>query len=245
MRSADPRLVQARRIVESVKRVYAVASSKGGVGKTTVACILSLLLAREDYRVGLLDLDFTNATTHLVLGVDAEKASIEEGFGVKPLEVEGVLLATPVVFTRGNPLALRGSSAVDAMRELLVAVDWGRLDALILDMPPGAKDELLEVLAIGAKILVVTTQDPLSLSSVRRLLRLLKSEGARSVGVIENMSARRDPLLLSEVSLLGFKHLGTLPYDSSLRDSIGSPSRLLDTELARALAGTLREILIL
>ncbi|MEM0340451.1 MAG: P-loop NTPase [Acidilobaceae archaeon] len=243
MISLDPRLVRAQRLVRDVKNVYAIASSKGGVGKTTVSCLLSLLLSKSGLRVGLLDLDFTNATTHLILGADAENMPIDEGFGVKPIVVYGIKLATPVLFTRGNPLALRGPSSVNAMRELLTAVEWGELDVLVLDMPSGAKDELLEAIALGAKPLVVSAQDSLSVSSVKRLLKFLKSERVTSAGVIENMSRTGEPKLLEDALSLGFKHLGVLPYDELLQNSLGDPLKLLNTKLAKALNGALKEVL--
>ncbi|MEM4444027.1 MAG: P-loop NTPase [Thermofilum sp.] len=239
----DPRAVHARRIFYKVGRVYAIASSKGGVGKTTLACLLSLLLARRGLRVGLMDLDFTNASTHLVLGVDAERAGVEEGEGVKPLEVAGLKLATPVLFTRGRPFALRGNSATDAMLELIISHEWGALDAMVLDLPPGAKDELLEAIGLGAKPLVVTTQDYLSVSSVRRLLRLLKEEKVAWAGVLENMAHSGEPALLEEAASLGFTHLGVIPYDEELRGSVGSPEKLLSTRAALALEKLAAKIL--
>lgn len=231
----DPRRVHAAKIFSSISRVYAVASSKGGVGKTTLACLLGMLLARRGLRVGLLDLDFTNASAHIVLGVDAEEAEVEEGEGVKPLEVAGLKLATPVLFTRGRPFALRGGSATDAMLELIVSHEWGSLDALVLDMPPGAKDELLEAISLGAKPLVISTQDYLSAASVRRLLRLLKEERVAWAGVLENMAYISKPVLLEDTASLGFAHIGVVPYDAEIRASTGSPEKLLSTRAAAAL----------
>lgn len=238
----DPRRVHARRILSEIPRAYAVSSSKGGVGKTTLACMLGLLLARRGLRVGLVDLDFTNASAHIVLGVDAEGGKVEEGAGVRPLSVAGLKLATPVLFTRGKPIALRGSSAVDAMLELLVATEWGPLDVLILDMPPGAKDELLEAIWLGASPLVVSAQDSLSTSSVRKLLVLLREEGVRWAGVLENMAQSREPALLRDAESLGFSHLGLVPYDEEVRSATGSPGKLLSTRAAAALEGVAEKL---
>lgn len=231
----DPRIVHARRIVAGVGRVYAFVSTKGGVGKTTLACLASLLLAKRGLRVGLLDLDFTNATAHVVLGVNAEGAEVEEGEGVRPLEVAGVKLMTPVLFTRGLPFALRGSSATDAMLELIVATEWGALDALIFDLPPGAKDELLDAVNMGVRPLVVSAHDRISAASVRRFLRLLREEGVRWVGVVENMARSSDPMLLDDALALGFTHLGLIPYDEGIRAAAGSPEMLISTSAASAL----------
>lgn len=242
--SIDPRFHHVRRFFRGIERVYGVVSSKGGVGKTTIACLLGLLLSRRGYSVGMIDLDFTNTTLHVVLGVEVEKSAIEEGYGVKPILVDGIKLATPVLFTRGHPIALRGDSIVDALRELLVAFEWGDLNVLILDMPPGVKDELLEALSLGVKPIVVSSQDALSIASVRRLLRFLKDEGVARAWVVENMSKIGMPLLLDEVKTLGYEHLGVLPYDDSVSLSIGNPGRLLETKPARVLSERVEELLV-
>ncbi|MCX8196440.1 MAG: P-loop NTPase [Acidilobaceae archaeon] len=239
----DFKALYARKLLGSV-RSYAVLSSKGGVGKTTAAAVLSLLLARRGLRVGLVDADLTNSTAHVVLGVEAGRASIEEGKGFRPLEVSGVKLVTPVIFTRDNPLALRGSSATEALKELLVAAEWGELDVLILDMPPGLKDEALEVMGLGARGLVISTQEPLSLYSVSKALSLFKKEGLRAVGVVENMG-RGGPLLREEAERLGFRHLGVIGFDEGLSSALGRAERLLETRFAREAERMLDDILSL
>ncbi|MCS7107583.1 MAG: P-loop NTPase [Acidilobaceae archaeon] len=225
---------RAHRVKELFREVktFAVLSSKGGVGKTTFSAVLSMLLAKGGAKVALADLDLTNSTTQLVLGVHAEGAPVEEGKGFKPLNVAGVKFVSPLLFTRGRPLALRGSSASEALRELLVAAEWGELDFIVLDMPPGLKDEALEVASLGARLVVLTTQDPLSLHSVSRALRFFKEEGVEKVGVLENM-AYSAPLLREEAGRLGFKHLGTIGFDRELSAAIGRPERMMNTSFAR------------
>lgn len=231
MRAAgDFRTHRVKELFGSVK-AFAVLSSKGGVGKTTFSVVLSILLSRRGARVGLVDLDLTNSTAHIVLGASAEEAAVEEGKGFKPLEVAGVKFVSPVLFTRGRPLALRGSSASEALKELLVAAEWEELDFLVLDMPPGLKDEALDVANLGARLVAISTQDTLSLQSVSRALRFFKEERVGRLGVLENM-AHSPPLLKEEAERLGFRHLGAIGYDSSLAAALGKAERLVATSFA-------------
>ena len=215
----DPREAIVRDRLSSVRRVIAFASSKGGVGKTCVACASALALRELGYRVGLLDLDITNPTAHIVLGVDPRGAQIEEEKGVKPVKARGIEFMSPALFTRGEPSPLRGSEIHDAILEILAVTRWGELDFLLIDAPPGMADEILDALKYVPRIefVIVATPSPLSIDSVKRFTKFLVDEGARVLGLVENMgSGELEPLSRA----LGVKYLGYVPYDPELDRAI-------------------------
>ncbi|MGC8836379.1 P-loop NTPase [Infirmifilum uzonense] len=185
----DFRVPLIRERLESFRLVVPVASPKGGVGKTTVASALSLLLAREGIPTGLLDADFTNPTTHVMLGLDAESITPEEEKGVLPVRVEDKLeFMSPAFYSKDKPLPLRGHETVDALRELLAVTRWSSR-ILIVDSPPGLSDTLLELLRLhrDSRVLIISTCDEMSLLSTKRMIDFLAQEGLRSIGIVANM----------------------------------------------------------
>ncbi len=224
----DPREAVIRDRVSSAKRVLVFASSKGGVGKTLIACSTALALSARGLRVGLLDLDVTNPTAHIVLGLDPKSVEVEEEKGVKPVIVKGVEFMSPIIFTRGEPSPLRGSEIHDAILELLAVTRWGQLDALIIDAPPGISDEILDIVKYipAAQSIVVATPSPLSVDSVRRFIKFLRDEGAKVLGLVENMGRGSLEPLAKELEV---RYLGFVPYDPELDEAL-SRGRLEETE---------------
>jgi len=235
----DFRVPLIRERLSGVKLVVPVASPKGGVGKTTIASALSVLLARRGVRTGVLDLDFTNPTTHIMLGVDATAVMPEEEKGVLPVRVEENLELMGVAFyTRDKPLPLRGRSVVDALREVLAVTRWSS-QVLVVDSPPGLSDALLEMLRLarGSRVLVVSACDRLSLVSTRRVLEFLRQEGVPSLGVVANMCG--DCAVLEAI---GVKPLDCVQRFDQLQRSEGDRDLLAEL-FSQALTGTLSEIL--
>lgn len=190
-----------------VRRVLAVGSGKGGVGKSTVAVNLALALARQGWRVGLLDADVHGPNVPLMLGVrrraavagweaivpvgnapatpdSAQRLPALERYGIKVMSL-GLLVGEEQAALVGN-VALAGL----LVRNLLTLVDWGQLDVLLLDLPPGTGEPqatLLETVALDGALLVVTPQD-LALLDSTRALRAFQAAHVLVIGVVENMS---------------------------------------------------------
>ncbi len=174
------------------KKVIAVTSGKGGVGKSTVSANLSIALAQKGYKVGLLDADVYGPNIPRMLGVEKErlrwndnnKIVPEENFGIK---IMSVALTTP---SEDTPLVWRSSVAVSALIQFLEDVEWGELDFLVIDMPPGTGDVQLTMaqeLPISAAVLVTTPQT-VACDDVSRAVMMFKETRVPIGGVIENMS---------------------------------------------------------
>ena len=227
----DPRLTILNKRLKNIKRIVAVASGKGGVGKTLVASTLSLVLAERNYKVGLLDLDFHGPSCHVVLGLF--KPTVIEDKGVVPIEVSGLKFMSLYNFAGNAHLPLRGEDISNLMIELLAITLWGDLDYLIIDMPPGTGDELLDLMRLipRARVLIVTTPSLLSLATVRRLVSLLRTQGVNILGVIENMSFN-DDVVVKFTRDLKLKYLGRIPFDEKVEACLGRPKDLLKTKFA-------------
>src|SRR5688500_9561050 len=138
VRRAQP--VQAQQLLPNVKNIIAVASGKGGVGKTTVSANLAVALAMEGASVGLLDADITGPNVPLMLGVEGAPTASAEG-KITPLERYGVkVISIPFFVPEGQPIAWRGPLGGRAIRQFLRDVAWGELDYLAIDLPPGEAD---------------------------------------------------------------------------------------------------------
>jgi ATP-binding protein involved in chromosome partitioning len=190
--------------VEGVKHILAVASGKGGVGKSTVAVNLALALAALGKRVGLLDADVHGPNVPLMLGA-RRKADVhgwqamlpvgtsdEAGPRLPPLERYGIrMMSVGLLIGEDQSAMLDNVSMVGWMvRHLLTTVDWGNLDILLIDLPPGTSEPqatLMKTIAIDGVLMVVTPQD-LALLDSTRAMRAFELSGVPVIGVVENMS---------------------------------------------------------
>ncbi|MEM2130023.1 MAG: P-loop NTPase [Candidatus Bathyarchaeia archaeon] len=231
----DPRTAIIDERLKNVRNVIAVSSGKGGVGKTLVASVLALLLARKGYKVGFFDLDFTSPSSHVVLNIGNEQPKEEKG--LVPPQIHGLKYMSVVYYSAGKASSLRGSETSDAFIELLAVTKWRNLDFLILDMPPGIGDVTLDLLRFvkNAKFLVVTTSSRLAFETVGKLLDLLRETKNPVVGVIENMQMQDSTWIRSQVEAKGFRYLGALPFDSELEQNIGNIEGLLNTQFGKNL----------
>ncbi|MEM4486154.1 MAG: Mrp/NBP35 family ATP-binding protein [Zestosphaera sp.] len=227
----DPRRLVIEDRLKGVERVVPVMSPKGGVGKTVVSVLIALALVDEGLKVGVLDLDVTNPSIHLALGVDTQLRPSEER-GVIPPDVRGVKVMTVAYYSSGNPLPLRGAELVDVVREVLAITVWGVLDYLIVDTPPGMSDVFMEVLnnVRRAEPLVVTTPSVLSLNPVKSLLKILGEVGIPILGVVENMSDRSSEHVVSLCREHGVRYLGNIPLDPLLNVSLGDVYKIRETQ---------------
>jgi len=214
--------------------VVTVSSGKGGVGKSMVATTLALSLVEQGLRVGLLDLDFTSPSTHVILGV--EGLYPEEEYGIVPPLAHGLKYMSIVHYSLDEPAPLRGEDVSNAIIELLAITRWGDVDYLILDMPPGIGDATLDTLRLvpGIEFIVVTTPSVVAYQSVKRLLLLLRDLKIPIIGVLENMVVNRSRYVEDEVKSLGLRYLGALDYDEDLEATIGDPGRLMKTRFGKS-----------
>ncbi len=178
-------------LLPSVKHVIAVASGKGGVGKSTVAANLAIGLAKLGLNVGLMDADIYGPSIQMLLGLDSDPEPAQGENKLKPMEAYGVKAMTMgVLVDSDTPLVWRGPMVSSAVEQLLRDVTWGELDVLILDMPPGTGDIQLtvsqKVKLTGA--VMVTTPQELALIDARKGIGMFQKVGVPVLGLIENMS---------------------------------------------------------
>ena len=231
----DPRTSVINQRLAKVKRIIAVSSGKGGVGKSLVATTLALTLAHEGCKVGLFDLDFTSPSTHIIL--NAEKTVPKEDKGIVPPTVHGLEYMSLVYFSGDNPAPLRGVDVSNALIELLSVTQWGCLDFLVIDMPPGIGDVILDLLRLVNRIefLIVTTSSLLAFETVKKQVALLCELKAPIIGVVENMKRTSANNVKDETEKLGLKFLAEISFDQKVEDAIGDEAKLLDSSIGRAI----------
>lgn len=231
----DPRLAIIDGRFKDIKQLIAITGGKGGIGKSTIASTLALILLREGYRVGLLDLDFCGPSTHTILGIDGVYP--EEKKGIVPPQVHGIKFLSIVYYAGSNPSPLRGIDISNAMVELFAITRWGSLDFLIIDMPPGIGDATLDTIRLIKKVkfLIITTSSKVALETVKKTLRILKEMNVPIIGVIENMKMARSPYVKRQLKTLDLPFSGEIAFDRGFEDSIGDADKLSRTELAQNL----------
>ena len=238
----DPRLEIIGRRLEKVGNITAVSSGKGGVGKSMVASTLALSLKDKGHGVGLLDLDFTSPSTHVILGV--ENLYPEEEYGIIPPLAHGLRYMSITYYSLDKPAPLRGADVSDAIIELLAITQWGELDYLIIDMPPGLGDATLDMIRLidGIRFLVVTTPSRVAYETVRKLLTLLRRLDVPVTGVVENMVMKPSGYIKEQAKEDGVTHLGAIDFDPELEDALGDVDRLSATTFYESIQDLLTEL---
>lgn len=238
---------------ESATRVYAVASGKGGVGKSTVTANLAAALAAQGQRVGVLDADVWGYSVPQLFGV--RRAPVALKGLMLPVEAHGVsLMSVGFLVPDDEPVVWRGPMLHKAIEQFLVDVHWGELDVLLVDLPPGTGDVTISLTELlpGAALLVVTTPQPAADTVAARAGRMAKDLRMPVAGVVENMStlvcgacAQQTPLFgegggARVAGRLGVPLLGQVPLDLGLREAgdLGVPAVLCapDSPAARELS---------
>lgn len=232
---ADPRTSIIEERMMGIGKIIAVSSGKGGVGKSLVASTLALVLARKGYHVGLFDLDFTSPSTHMILGIEGVQPKEEKG--IIPPVVHGFEYMSIIYYTREKTVPLRGADVSNALIELLSITKWGKLDFLVIDMPPGIGDATLDLVRLLKKIefLVVTTSSRLAFETVRKLIGLLTELKVPVMGIVENMKMSGSSDIQQQTRRLGVELMGEIPYDLKVEEAIGNVDSLLGTVLATKL----------
>jgi ATP-binding protein involved in chromosome partitioning len=229
----DPRTAIVNERMKRITKIIAISSGKGGVGKSLVASTLALMLAKTGYKVGLLDLDFTSPSTHLILGIKGVKP--KEDKGLVPPNVHNMKYMSIIYYTGEHALPLRGADVSNALIELLSITNWGKLDFLIIDMPPGIGDATLDLLRLARNIrfLIVTTPSQLAFETVRKLAILLRESKTKVIGIVENMKIPSYEAVKHHTPLIGFDLLGQIPYDQKVENALGDTNKLLKTTFAK------------
>ena len=229
-----PAGLTAKAPIPGIKNVIAVASGKGGVGKSTVCTNLALALARTGARVGLMDADIYGPNIPLMLGIPAdEKPGVTEDEKIIPLESQGLkVISMGVLVPAEAPMIWRGPMLHSAVTQFLQKVEWGELDYLLVDLPPGTGDvqlSLVQTVSVTGAVIVTTPQE-VALMDVRKGAAMFQKTGVPILGVIENMSSFVCPHCNQETPIfsrgggketaekLGVSLLGEIPIDPRIRE---------------------------
>ena len=263
----DERTLDTRKVLPGVQHVIAIASGKGGVGKSTVTANLAVELARRGHRVGLIDADIHGPSMPTMFDVVREKPAPVEKDGkplIGPVEAHGVKLLSIGFFADPDQaIVWRGPMASKALGQLFTDGDWGELDYLLVDLPPGTGDVHLSLVQVAplSGVVVVSTPQDIALADARKGVSMfqLESINVPVLGLVENMAYFTPPDLpdrkyhlfgrdgvkrYAEAS--GTPFLGELPLVQAIREAgdAGRPAALQDgTEAARAIAGVADRVL--
>jgi ATP-binding protein involved in chromosome partitioning len=225
-----------RKPVEGVKNIIAIASNKGGVGKSTVASNLAIALARRGASVGLLDADITGPNIPTMMGFEAGFMAKAEG-GLRPQEKHGVRVCSiGFALPAGTPVVWRGPMIGTAVRDFLHNIDWGELDYLIVDLPPGTSDASMSMVqeAPIAGAVIVSTPQRVALEDATKAVAMFDRLQVPVFGIVENMSYFVAPDTGQRYEIfghggakdaaeqLGLEFLGEIPLDQATREASDS-----------------------
>jgi len=194
------------RRMSKIKHKIAVMSGKGGVGKSTIAVNLAAAFAKKGYKTGIMDVDIHGPNVPMMFGVEG-KHLIFTSDGIRPVEAEGVKIMSVGFFLTSldSPIIWRGPRKTGVIKQLLSEVNWGDLDVLIIDNPPGTGDEPLTILQSVPLdgVVLVTTPQAVVQEDVRKGINLVLDSKVPIIGIIENMSGFICPHCHEEVPIFG------------------------------------------
>jgi len=253
----DP--MEGRRPVEGVRNILAVASGKGGVGKSTISANIAVALHRAGASVGLLDADIYGPSVPTLLNLQGHRLRGENG-RILPADADGIrVVSIGFMLEEDSPVIWRGPMLMKALEQFLHGTKWGELDYLVIDLPPGTGDvqlSLVQMTPVAGAIVVTTPQD-LALIDVKKAVRMFEKVGVPILGVIENMSYYLCPHCEGRSEIfghggaeetcrqMGLRFLGEIPLQAELREAsdAGVPflARHPDSPAARAIEAAAAE----
>jgi ATP-binding protein involved in chromosome partitioning len=252
MHPSFARVIERKRLLKQklsgIRHIVGIYSAKGGVGKTTTAVNIAYGLKENGLKVGLLDLDVDCPNITMFTGIDNVKVNVTT-FPIKPIDVEGikVMSTATVVDELKRPIIWRGPMITKMIGELLENTDWGELDYLVLDLPPGTSDSPLTIMQlVECSFVIVTTPQRISaLNSVRSGL-MAKRMNAHLLGVIENMSSgEASKSTLNVVNELQTTLLGIVKLDKAFDENSdsGRIASMFDKRIAQEYQEIIRKLL--
>jgi ATP-binding protein involved in chromosome partitioning len=243
-------------LIPGVKNIIAVASGKGGVGKSTTAVNLALALAAEGAQVGILDADIYGPSQPQMLGITARPESTD-GKSMEPLERYGIqAMSIGFLIDMDTPMVWRGPMVTGALEQLLRETNWRELDYLVIDLPPGTGDiqlTLSQKVPVTGAVIVTTPQD-IALLDARKGLKMFEKVGVPIVGIVENMSTHICSKCGHEEHIFGagggeqmckdynVELLGSLPLDIKIREQADGGMPTVVAEPDSQIAGVYRQI---
>lgn len=220
--------INLKNTINAIKQTVVVSSGKGGVGKSTVSLNLAISFAQKGYKVGILDADITGPSIPLMAGLDGTDARIKDR-KILPSEAYGVkIISMDLLLKADTPVIWRGPLKMAAIKQFLSDVQWGNLDVLFIDLPPGTSDEPLSISQLFENIsgnVIVTTPQLVSVHDVIKSIHFSTKVGMPVLGVIENMSGLTCPHCSEQIDVfskgggrkaaedLGLVFLGEIPLD--------------------------------
>jgi len=209
-----------------------IASGKGGVGKSTVSVNLARALQMKGLRVGILDGDITGPDIPKLLGIEDAKLTQGQG-GIEPAQAEGIKVASMalILTSRETPVVWRGPMKMAAIKQFIQDINWGDLDFLLIDLPPGTSDEPLSVVQLIPELagaIIVTTPQEVALLDSSKAVNMIKAMKLPVLGIVENMSGLVCPHCGESISIFGagggqrmseemdVPFLGAIPIDPSI-----------------------------
>ena len=244
------------KLIPGVKNLIAVASGKGGVGKSTTAVNLALALAAEGASVGILDADIYGPSMPMMLGLDGKPES-RDGKTMQPMERHGVkAMSIGLLIPADQPMVWRGPMVTQALEQLLRDTQWGELDYLVVDLPPGTGDiqlTLAQKVPVTGAVIVTTPQD-IALIDARKGLKMFEKVNVPILGVVENMSTHICSNCGHEEHIFGsggaarmgadyqVEVLGSLPLDIRIREQTDSGRPTVVAEPSSRIAQVYGEI---
>jgi ATP-binding protein involved in chromosome partitioning len=244
------------KVMPNVKNIIAVASGKGGVGKSTVAANLALALAAEGARVGVLDADIYGPSQPTMLGISGKPESVD-GQSMEPMENYGLQMSSiGLLIDVDQPMVWRGPMVTQALQQLLAQTNWKDLDYLVIDLPPGTGDiqlTLAQQVPVTGAVIVTTPQD-IALIDAKKGLKMFEKVGIPILGIVENMAVHvcskcghAEHIFGAEggakmAEQYGVEHLGSLPLDIRIREQADAGRPTVVAEPDSEITATYKDI---